>query len=315
MQAQLHSTIASHTHVLCVGAAVLDTIFKVEKIPTGQGKILPKAMLQVAEGMAASAAYAVAKMGGRVTLWSAVGDDAAGSQIVDELANSGIETGDILTVAGARSALSTILVDDHGERLIVPFYDPALHRDLKSFTDDELKAFDAVLVDVRWPALAFEVLKRAKALGIPAILDGDVAPNETLLHLGSAASHIIFSEPAANALTGETEGAAMLTVLRGIFPNTFLSVTFGEKGSYWLESTEDKIEYHTTLHIAAVDTLAAGDIFHGTFAQGIAEGLPTLEIIRLASAAAAIKCTQFGGRLGAPDRAEIEKAVDGWIGQ
>lgn len=314
MTAQIKVKKPDTTHVLCVGAAVLDTIFKVDTIPTGQGKVLPTEMLQVAEGMASSAAYAVAQMGGKVSLWSAVGADSAGQQILQELSRAGIDTKAIATVADARSALSTILVDKQGERLIVPFYDPALHRQVKSFSDEELSAFDAVLVDVRWPALAYEVLCRANALGIPAILDGDVSPNETLLHLGSVASHIIFSEPAAFALSGESDGSAMLLKLKEKFPKAFLSVTFGDKGSYWLEQGSDKVEYHTTLHVNAVDTLAAGDIFHGTFAQGLAEGLETLDIIRLASAAAAIKCTRFGGRLGAPTRVETESAVQNWIG-
>lgn len=314
MPATDKSTSVRNTHVLCVGAAVLDTIFRVDELPTREGKILPTEMLQIAEGMASSAAYAVAQMGGSVTLWSAVGEDAAGKQILQELSDAGINTSEIVIAKNARSALSTILVDPLGERLIVPFYDPALHAVPKSFTDEDLKRFNAVLVDVRWPALAYEVLKRAKSLGIPAILDGDVAPVDTLKHLGSVATHIIFSEPAAKSLTEMSDAEDILNSLKLMFKDTFLSVTFGDKGSYWLEPGSDQIEYHTTLKVETVDTLAAGDIFHGTFAQGIAEQLPILDIVRLASAAAAIKCTQFGGRQGAPSREQTIQAVKEWIG-
>jgi sulfofructose kinase len=311
-----HSQANEHqsTHILCVGAAVLDTIFRVSAIPSGQGKVLPSAMLQVAEGMASSAAFAIAQMSGRVSLWSSVGDDAAGAQILKDLGACGIDVSGIVTVKGARSALSTILVDDHGERLIVPFYDPLLHRVSKPFTPEHLKQFDAVLVDVRWPELAYEVLKTAKSMDIAAILDGDVAPVDTLMHLASEATHIIFSEPAAASLSGESDGTAMLKAIRQILPQAFISVTFGEKGSYWMEAGGDTVEYHTTLHVDAVDTLAAGDVFHGTFAQGLAEGLATVDIVRLASAAAALKCKVFGGRLGTPTRCETEVAVAEWIG-
>ena len=68
----------SHKHVLCVGAAVLDTLFRVHDMPKGEGKVLPYEMLQIAEGMASSAAYAVHRMGGRASLWGAVGDDETG---------------------------------------------------------------------------------------------------------------------------------------------------------------------------------------------------------------------------------------------
>ncbi|OWK23340.1 hypothetical protein AJ87_36595 [Rhizobium yanglingense] len=72
-------------HVLCVGAAVLDTLFRVRKMPTGQGKVLPYDMLQIAEGMASSAAYAVVRLGGKASLWGAVGDDETGKRIIADL--------------------------------------------------------------------------------------------------------------------------------------------------------------------------------------------------------------------------------------
>ncbi len=68
-------------HVLCVGAAVLDTLFRVRTIPQTPGKVLPYEMLQVAEGMASSAAYAIVRLGGLASLWGAVGDDTASQQI------------------------------------------------------------------------------------------------------------------------------------------------------------------------------------------------------------------------------------------
>ena len=58
--------------------------------------------------------------------------------------------------------------------------------------------------------------------------------------------------------------------------------------------------------VEAVDTLGAGDVWHGAFALGLAEGQGERAAIRFASAAAAIKCTRFGGRAGAPQRTEIE---------
>ena len=58
--------------------------------------------------------------------------------------------------------------------------------------------------------------------------------------------------------------------------------------------------------IQPIDTLAAGDVFHGAFALALAEGRGETEAMRFAAAAAAIKCTRFGGITGAPGRAEAE---------
>jgi sugar/nucleoside kinase (ribokinase family) len=54
-----------------------------------------------------------------------------------------------------------------------------------------------------------------------------------------------------------------------------------------------------------VDTLGAGDVFHGAFALAITENQELREALRFASAAAALKCTRFGGAFAAPQRAEV----------
>ena len=58
--------------------------------------------------------------------------------------------------------------------------------------------------------------------------------------------------------------------------------------------------------VPVVDTLGAGDTWHGAFAVRLAEGADEAEAVRFASAAAALKCTRFGGRDGAPGRQDVE---------
>ncbi len=219
-----------------------------------------------------------------------------------------------MTVAtGARSALSTIIIDNRGERLIVPFYDHRLHEKKRSCTPQDIAPFDAVLVDVRWPELALDVLTVARTLGKPAILDGDVAPVEILEKLAPAASHIVFSEPAAARLTGLETVKDMLPVLHARYPETFIAVTAGPAGCWWTEPDDPTVHFQETMSIEAVDTLAAGDIFHGTFALAMAERMESRAAIRLSSVAAALKCTVFGGRAGAPTREETEEAMRQWL--
>jgi sulfofructose kinase len=291
--------------ILCVGAAVLDTLFRVRTLPQGQGKVLPYDMLQIAEGMASSAAYAIARLGGEVSLWGAVGRDATGERIIRDLDAAGIDVSGISLVEGARSAVSTILVDDDGERLIVPFYDPQLHHTVKVFTPEDLAAFDAVLVDVRWPALALEVLRTARSMGKPAILDGDVAPDGIIEQLAPEATHIVFSEPAAQRLTGTGDFAEMACLLKRRFGHSFICVTAGAAGSFWFDDQSHDIRHSPTIAVKAVDTLAAGDIFHGAFALAVAEGKMAADAILFSSVAAAMKCEVFGGRSSAPTRAEV----------
>jgi sulfofructose kinase len=58
--------------------------------------------------------------------------------------------------------------------------------------------------------------------------------------------------------------------------------------------------------VNAVDTLGAGDIFHGAFALALAEGKTEIAAMRFAAAAAGLKCARLGGSAGAPHRAEVD---------
>jgi ribokinase len=58
-----------------------------------------------------------------------------------------------------------------------------------------------------------------------------------------------------------------------------------------------------------VDTTAAGDTFNGALAVAIAEGLPVLNAIRFANAAAAISVTRMGAQPSAPSRHEINQLL------
>ena len=84
----------------------------------------------------------------------------------------------------------------------------------------------------------------------------------------------------------------------------WLAVTAGEKGVYFLENGE--VVHEPAFPLRAVDTLGAGDVWHGAFALALAEGMRERAAVRFASAVAAIKCTRFGGRSGIPSRAEVE---------
>ena len=60
-----------------------------------------------------------------------------------------------------------------------------------------------------------------------------------------------------------------------------------------------------------VDTLAAGDVWHGAFTLALAEGQDVASASRFANAAAALKCSRSGGRRGAPRREEVAAMLAG----
>ncbi len=291
--------------ILCSGSATLDTIFRLEEIPSGPGKVLPSDVVQSAHGMAASAAAAVAALGGEALLHSRVGDDEVGARIVADLVAAGIDCRHVRRVAGARSPLSTVLVDRNGERLVVPFFDPALGRDATPPPLAEIETCGAVLVDVRRPDDAAEVLRAARRCGVPAVLDADTGPAEAHAALFPLSTHAIFSEPAALVFSGEERPLAALERLAARHDG-FVSITLGPEGCIWFDRQARAMRRIRPPRITAVDTLAAGDVFHGAFALMLAEGRSLEDCIRFANVAAAIKCTVFGGRKGTPSRPAVE---------
>jgi sulfofructose kinase len=286
--------------ILTVGALTMDTIFRLDRLPDGPGKLIPLDAVEVAEGMAAAQAASIARLGGEAALWASAGDDATGDRLIAQIEAEGVDCSRVRRVKGGRSGFSSIFMDKTGSTMIVPRYDPDLMAPPTEAPD--LDGFSAVMTDVRWPGAAALALSAAKAAGIPAILDADMAAPEILHRLVPLATHIVASESAAKLITGAAnpEGAAI--ALLGTAD--FVAVTAGAEGCWW--SDAGTIRHMPAPRVEAIDTLAAGDVFHAGFALKLVEGAPMAETIAFASAAAAIKCTRFGGRLGCPSRAELE---------
>jgi len=290
--------------LLAVGAPVWDTILKVPTIPPAPAKILAEACIETAGGTASNGARAIARLGGRVEYWGRVGDDAVGRRIAAGLKQAGIGVRQIRRVSGGRSTISTILVQADGERLVVPYYDGALDPDPAWLPVTTIGRYALALVDTRWPAGAAHVLDAARARGVTTVLDADTTPEAILADLAPRASHVVFAQPALIAFAGTDDIDAALRTAASRLPG-FVGVTLGARGFRWLE--KGAVRKVPAPKVKVVDTLGAGDTFHGAFALALAEGMDVEAASRFACAAAALKCTRFGGVEGAPTRAEVTR--------
>lgn len=289
--------------ILCLGMSALDAIYRVPAIPTIPTKILATAFAESGGGMAANASVAVARLGGRAHYWGRLGDDPLGARILAQLAAEGVDVSGVRRLPGRASPSAAIMVAPDGERLVCAYNDPALDRDPAWLPLAEVAMFAAILADVRWPEGAAAVLDAARLHGRPAVLDADVGAPDALADLAGRATHAVFSEPGLACAAGAGDvGACLERVARG-HPGV-VGVTLGPEGVLWRQGgSEHRVP---AFPIRAVDTLAAGDVWHGAFTLVLAEGGPVEAAARFANAAAAIKCTRSGGRSGAPSRAEVE---------
>jgi sulfofructose kinase len=296
------------TRVVCLGTAVVDTIYAVERLPLAPGKNYAQSVMRIGGGVAANAAVTVAALGGAGILWSRVGDDAVGDEIVRELAEWQVDVAGVRQMPGLASPISTVLLDPAGDRQIVNYLDGRLFTDAEGLPLAELAAADALLCDVRWLPAVSAALAAAKARGLPRIIDFELVPEQGVASFIEAASHVAFAREALAQIAGTDDLAEGLERL-GRRTAAWLAVTCGEEGIYWRDG--GRLCHQPAFAVEAVDTLAAGDVFHGALALAVAERQPIADAVRFAAAAAAVKCTRFGGREGIPDRAAVEQLMWG----
>ena len=296
--------------IICLGSAVWDTIFQVDTIPSAGVKVLPSRAVQAASGMAASAAVTIARLGGTVEFWSRVGVDDTGQRYIREFQQEGVNTDWLRPIAGTSTPFSSIIVDRFGERAVIPFYDAKVPADPSWLPLARVAQAGAVLVDVRWVEGAVALLTEARRCGIPAILDADTAPWEVLNTLVPLASHVLFSEPALQIFCPHESADAALQEVAGRHDFAVVGVTQGPQGAAVWARESGNILHVPAPAITPVDTLNAGDIWHGTFAWGLVKQWPLNKIVVWANVAAAMKCEVFGGRWGAPTLAELKTRIE-----
>ena len=288
--------------VLAVGAAVVDVTMRVaESLPLAGAKYRATDAAIVGGGCAATAAVAVARLGGQAALAGRLGDDAIGDMVLAGLVAEGVETALVRRFSGARSSFSTVVVDAAGERQIVNYRDPDLPADAGWLASAGWPPVQAVLADTRWPEGAAAAMTRARALGIPGVIDAE-APVGIATDALRAASHIAFAAPGLADFTGTAEPATGLARAAQA-TGAWVAVTDGAAGVWWLDGTT--LRHAPAFAVPVVDTLGAGDVWHGAFALALAEGQDEPAAVRFASAAAALKCTRTGGREGTPSRADL----------
>lgn len=284
--------------ILVVGTAVLDHVFFVDAFPTEAAKYKALDATVAGGGCAANAAVAIARLGGGPMLASRLGGDSVGDLIVAGLAEEGVNV-ELCDRSGERSAYSSILIDHAGERQIVSFRGSALSDASDHITS--VSDVGAVLSDTRWTAGCVAAMERAAALNVPGVLDIEASDSSDAF---AAASHLAFSLQGLSYYYPGLSSADALAQVQKEFGG-WACVTLGEDGVlYHGETGPGHIK---GFQVDAIDTLGAGDIWHGAFTLALAEGQDEISAARFANAAGAIKCTRRGGRAGAPNRAETEQ--------
>ena len=287
--------------ILCAGIIVLDEVFRVERLPAPGEKAHAHDFFTVNGGCAANAAVAVARLGGRAALAGPLGADSNGDRVLAALARERVDCRGCQRLADTSRALSAIFIDARGERTIATYRD-GLAAAVPADPGALVAGVDAVLADNRFPEFVRPICRAARSRDLTVVLDAD-RPTEMSDDLFRIATHVVFSSEGLRATTAVDELAAALANIAGV-TSSFIAVTDGERDVLWRDG--GALCRTPVFPVEAVDTLAAGDVFHGAFTLALAEGRDVATAIPFAAAAASLKCTRLGGSAAAPRRAEVE---------
>jgi sugar/nucleoside kinase (ribokinase family) len=294
--------------ILCIGIPVRDLTFRIQEMPARGSKVNATHFDEISGGNALNAAIGIVRLGGRASICGPMGDarETSSRTILDQLKHEGIETRHIVHMPGLVTPLSNIMIDPGGERTAITFRDPELWKVRLPNPDKLLEDCAAVLVENRCAEFCADICAEARKRGIPVIVgvDRTMSLRDGLL---TASSHLVFSSEALQSTAGiADDGEALKKTAK--LTGSFLAGTRGPQGTLWLDEQQN-LQQTPAFPVHTVDTLGAGDIFHGAFALAITEKQELRQALRFASAAAALKCTRFGGAFAAPQRAEVEELL------
>lgn len=323
--------------------------------------------VESAGGPAAIAAALAARWGAHSVFAGSAGADPFGDAALDDLVAAGVDTALVARHEGAQTPLSVVLAAaDTASRTIITRRRPLPPLKLEAAA---VRAFapDALLFDGHEPEASAAILELLGSPDgtsdslLPVVLDAG-SPRHGVLELLPLATHVVASERCAAALVGDLSGNGVaegiddaegldraLAVLssRAIRARALSSageglvaITLGRRGVAFLAGPETAPSClgFPALAVPALDSTAAGDVFHGALAfclarfaasmedgwkhlnrrgprvppeRGIGGWSPRpaiLDFLRLATAAAGLSVTRRGSLPSIPTLAEAESA-------
>ena len=279
--------------VVGLGACVVDTLISCNKYPKEDTKYKAEEITKVCGGPVSNALVVMSKLGVCAEVVGAFADDDGGRFILSDFEKYGVGTESTVTVKGADSFTSYIVLSkENGTRTCV-FDRGSVPDDPKNINLSAMCGADVLHLDGNYLECAKSAERYARENGIKVSLDagGLYKGIEELLPL------VDILIPSAEFAMGITETnspeAAIIELYKRYNPEV-LAVTDGANGGYYV--SEGKVYHYDSFKITPIDTNGAGDTFHGAFIAAYLEGKSIAECCKFSSATSAYKCMRKGAR-------------------
>ena len=302
--------------VTIVGSLNMDLVIRSPRIPQPGETIIGSDFQTVPGGKGANQAVAAARQGGQVTMVGRVGEDTFADALLENLASAEIDATFVHRDRQAASGVALIVVDDHGENIIVVASGANMR-----MTEKDVEAAEAAIAESDVLLLQLEVplpvVKRAAQIAqshrVTVVLNPAPA-RELPPDLLASVDVLIPNESEAALLTGfpvgsqsELEKAASKILNLGV---RSVVITLGKRGAF-LASADYKSKIYEAFSIQPVDTTAAGDAFAAGLAVNYGAGKSLPDAIRWANAAGAVTALRFGAQTSLPKRNEVRELLNG----
>ena len=281
---------------LFVGLITLDFIYRVGEFPQPNQKIVALDYLATAGGPATNAAITFATLGNSARVMGILGNHVNAGIIREDLQQYGVQLRDLNANWTASPPVSSVIVTEGtGDRAVISLNAMKSRATSEQIPGNSLEGVDFVLIDGHQMDVGVAIAQQAKEQGIPVIIDGGSwkAGFEGILpFVDYAICSANFYPPACT-----TSDEAIAYLARFSIPH--IAITRGEKPIlYYSQETRGIVDVP---RVKVVDTLGAGDIFHGAFCHHISR-LNFQEALASAATIATRACQFFGTRAWIGDR-------------
>lgn len=285
-----------------VGLNAIDTLIPLPAFPTPGSKIEYRNASILPGGQVATTIIACRTWGLSTRYVGKLGDDHMAALHHEEFARAGVEAR-IISVAGAASLQSLILIDPSGERTVLCRRDERLvlePGDLEREWVVNARVLHVDGHDTQAAALAAEWAHDAGVL-VVADLDDAYPGVEKLL---ANVDYLISSHDFPSRLTDESDLKKALPQIQNRFGCRLTAATLGECGVLAWDGSD--FHMRSAYSVPVVDTTGAGDVFHAGFIFGLLQGWKLDRQLDFACAAAALNCMASGSHGGIQDLDTIE---------
>ncbi len=310
--------------VVAVGAINWDITLFVESLPTPGQEVTVSEVARVPGGTAANVAVAAVRLlpADAVAFVGALGDDVIAEQQREILRGEGVSTEGIVTIPEAESGQAFILVDANGQNVITSalganaMLSPEHIRE-PTIRDMIVRARNCATTDPPLPVIE-EILSITEATECRVSWDPGVlaTDRDAVRPLAQRVDTLLLNEEETSALFGEYNPTAIAQRLRDEGWTNRIILKQGGQGATVIDLANSQlIEVPplplTELGMNPVNSVGAGDAFHGALAALEAEGQEFTDALLGATAAAGINVSRPETR-DAPTSDELAQVLAAW---